>query len=318
MHREFRKLLDKATAFSQFIIAVNIDIRDFSTFSLSADSSEAAIFIRKVYKKLIDEYFPGAAFFKPAGDGLLIFIPYLEDNLQVVLNDTIITCSKLMVEFGAFCSNDPMINFEVPQRLGIGLSRGATCKLVSEDKILDYSGKVINLASRLMDLARPSGIVFDAKLGIDLIPEEFVKDLEKDKVYIKGISEREPIEIFHSKDAQIPSINKRPFDKIKWNSNKDKKKLKQIRDLGPRFHYPIPIDPIDPNLIEVKISYPAIVRGRKQKGVLSFINFANFQYMFDKGKPKVMVQFDALANRLESLGIKDDWEIQIEIIYPEQ
>ena len=57
----------------------------------------------------------------------------------------------------------------------IGISRGTVCRLVSKGKTLDYSGRVVNLASRLMDDARPSGVVFDASVGIDLLSEEQAK-----------------------------------------------------------------------------------------------------------------------------------------------
>lgn len=137
MHRELKKLLEKATGFSEFIVAVNIDIREFSLFSMKVESSETAIFIKKVYKKLIDEYFPNASFFKPTGDGLLIILPYIEENLKEVVTNTIKSCLKILVDFGSFCTNDPMINFGVPGRVGIGLSRGAACRLISENKILD-------------------------------------------------------------------------------------------------------------------------------------------------------------------------------------
>jgi hypothetical protein len=73
--RLLRKLLNKGVSFtSEFVIAVNADIRGFTSFNETSDSKEAALFISKVYKKLISEYFP-KNFFKLTGDGLLVVVP---------------------------------------------------------------------------------------------------------------------------------------------------------------------------------------------------------------------------------------------------
>lgn len=320
MHREFRELLEKATGFSEFVVAINVDIRGFSPFSKTVESPEVAMFIKRVYMKLIDEYFSTASFFKPTGDGLLIIIPYTEENLDKVVNKTIMTCLHVLIDFGSFCVKDPMINFEVPRKVGIGLSRGSACRLISGDKILDYSGKVLNLASRLMDLARPRGIVFDANFGIELLPDELIDLFAKESVYIKGIAEREPIDIYYTKDyTRISSLNKQPIEEIKWKRVGDTKTLKQIRDLESIFIYDLSSKPVDPDQIKVKIAHQAVARdGRKLEGMISTFDFDNFEYYLDAGKPKVDIEFDALAKRLEEKGVKDRWDVNIEIVYPEK
>jgi len=269
--------------------------------------------------KLIDEYFSNASFFKPTGDGLLIIIPYTEENLDKVVNKTIMTCLHVLIDFGSFCVNDPMINFEVPRKVGIGLSRGSACRLISGDKILDYSGKVLNLASRLMDLARPRGIVFDANFGIELLPGKLIKLFAKESVYIKGIAEREPVDIYYTKDyTRISPLNKQPIEEIKWKRVEDTKTLKQIRDFGPRFEYDLPTKPVDPDKIKVKITHQGVVRGRKREEVIDTFDFDNFEYYLDAGNPRVEIEFDALAKRLEMGGAKDSWDVDIEIVYPEK
>ena len=319
MHREFRELLEKATGFSEFVVAINVDIRGFSPFSKTVESPEVAMFIKRVYMKLIDEYFSNASFFKPTGDGLLIIIPYTEENVDKVVNKTIMTCSHVLIDFGSFCVNDPMINFEVPRKVGIGLSRGSACRLISGDKILDYSGKVLNLASRLMDLARPRGIVFDANFGIELLPEKIIKHFAKESVYIKGIAERESIDIYYTKAyTRISQLNKQPIEEIKWERVEDTRTLKQIRDFGPTFIYDLSSKPVDPDQIKVKITHPGVVRGRKRAGILTTFSFSNFGYYLEAGKPRLRLEFDALAKRLEIGGVKDSWEVDIEIMYPER
>jgi hypothetical protein len=245
-------------------------------------------------------------------------MPHNEENLDEVLKKTITSCLKVMVDFSSFCSRDPLINFNVPGKVGIGLSRGSACRLFSEDKTLDYSGSVLNIASRLMDLARPMGIVFDANLGIELLPDRVIKLFEKDYAFIKGISEGEPIDIYRTKNIRIPPLNKQPIGDMKWEVKEDTKKLKQIKDFGPWFAYNLPSKPINLDQIKVKISHPGVIRGRKRTGIAITFNFDNFEYYLEAGKPNVRISFDSLAKRLEENGVKDSWDVGIEIIYPKE
>ena len=82
MHRIFRKALDSATGVSRFVIAVIVDIRGFSAFSQTRESPDTAMFIKRVYMKLVDSYFNFASFYKSTGDGLLLTIPFNESNLK--------------------------------------------------------------------------------------------------------------------------------------------------------------------------------------------------------------------------------------------
>jgi class 3 adenylate cyclase len=318
MHREFRELLEKATGFSEFVVAINVDIRGFSPFSKTVESPEVAMFIKRVYMKLIDEYFSNASFFKPTGDGLLIIIPYTEENLDEVVINSIKTCLQVLVDFGSFCSNDPMINFDVPGKVGIGLSRGSACRLLSEDKTLDYSGSVLNLASRLMDLARPRGIVFDANFGIELLPDELIDLFAKESVYIKGIADREPIDIYYYKDyTNISPQSKQPIEEVKWKVVEDTRKLRQIKESN-RFFSTLTSKPMDSDRIKVRITHPKVVRGKKREDLISMFYFKNFEYYLDAGKPRLNLEFDALAKRLEGNGVKGSWDVKIEVMYPEK
>jgi len=319
MHNDFRKLLEKAIGASEFVIAINLDIRGFSKFSKVVESPEVAMYIKRVYMKLIDEYFNNASFFKPTGDGLLILIPYTEENLDKTVTNATQICFKALVDFGSFCVNDPMINFNVPQKLGIGMSRGTACRLFSEDKILDYSGRVLNLASRLMDLARPSGIVFDDTFGIECLSEKLTGLFEKDSVYIRGIAEKEPIDIYYSKDyTRISPLNKQPIEEVKWITIEDEKTLKQIRARAPNFLYDLSSKPVDPSQIKVRISHPLVTKGRKVEGTISLFDFDNFEYFLEAGKPTLRLKFNALAERLEKAGVKRGWIVTIKVMYPEK
>lgn len=317
MHTMLRKLLEDAYGMSEFVIAVNLDIRGFSTFSQKVESPDSAMFIKRVYIKLIDKYFVDASFFKPTGDGLLLTIPYTEKNLQNVARNTIDVCLRVLREFGTFCENDPMINFEVPKRIGIGLSRGTVCRIISKSKTLDYSGRVLNLASRLMDFARPTGIVFDDDFSIELLSDEQIKLFLKDSIFIKGIAERDPIVIWYTKDlTTISSLSKKPIDKVDWQVDAYPWTLGRIKNHSAKFSYTLQTEPVDSREIKVQITYPSILRQKRQKGFETFYDFNNFEYALQAGKPHITIQFDALAKQLEAKGVKSPWPVKIEIIYP--
>lgn len=165
MHRRFRQLLPNARGVSEFVIAAFLDIRSFSRFSMEVESPETAEYVKRVYIAALDNYFPNATFFKPTGDGLMIIIPFTEPSLREVANDAVAQSLRLVNDFSALVAGDPMINFDTPQRAGVGLSRGAACRLISGRQTLDYSGRVLNTAARLTNLARPAGVVFDASFG---------------------------------------------------------------------------------------------------------------------------------------------------------
>jgi class 3 adenylate cyclase len=184
MYKDFRKLLHNAHGVSGFVIALFLDVRGFSSFAKLAESSEAAIFLRRVYIKIMDEFFAEAAFFKPTGDGLMVIMPYDEHNLEEQLAASIGTSLRLISEFPSLCDDDPMVNFDVLPDLGIGLARGASTCLLSGRTILDYSGRPLNLAARLMDLARPKGVVFDESLGARLLPDDLRDQFASEQVYI--------------------------------------------------------------------------------------------------------------------------------------
>lgn len=201
MHRIFREALDGATGRSEFVIVVFIDIREFSPFSQRCESPDTAMFIKRVYMKIIDSYFENfASFYKSTGDGLLLTIPFNESDLKEMCQKTIASCIACHSEFGNICNNDPMITFAVPNKIGIGVARGTACCLVSGEMIIDYSGRLLNLASRLTQLAKPSGIIIDGNFGINLLSDEQQSYFQEDNVYLDGIAEDEPIKIFIPKN----------------------------------------------------------------------------------------------------------------------
>jgi class 3 adenylate cyclase len=203
---DFRKLLDAVEGKSEFIIAVILDIRSFSSFAMKVESVQTTAFLKRIYIELIDRYFGKASFIKPTGDGLLLAFPYNETNLKSIASEVIKSCLTCLTDFSKLCEGDEMINFKTPDKIGIGISRGAATRVISGGITIDYSGRPFNIASRLMELARPTGIVIDADFGITLIPTDVVDKFSTYDVDLKGIAEDTLMKIYYTKDlTDIPS-----------------------------------------------------------------------------------------------------------------
>lgn len=236
MHRQFRSLLDQARGYSEFVIVANVDIRGFSDFSLGVDSAQTALFVRRVYARLIDSYFKDAAYVKPTGDGLLVVLGFEDDleDLTRVARKSVADAFNIVETFADICADDPMINFTVPQNVGIGLARGPASKIISGEFVLDYSGRTLNLASRLMDVARPAGVVIDGSFGLQLLDEATQGRFESAEVYIRGVAPREPARIYYSAEfTKIGASYLRPLETFRWRSITRSESLAGLEQISP-------------------------------------------------------------------------------------
>jgi len=315
MHRQLRKLLENATGVSQYIIAVVLDIRGFTPFCQTVDSLDVATYIKKVYLKIMDDYFSNASFYKPTGDGLLIIIPYTEESLKEVINNTIRNCLDLLQNFSDLCKDEPMINFETPSKIGMGLARGSACCISSGKKILDYSGKVLNLASRLMDMARPSGIILDSSFGLELLADENKAFFVSDTVYIRGIAEEEAINIHYTKaHTLISDIYKKPIKEPKWETVEHKVLFGKFKLLHNFLSLPLVNKPLNEKQIVIRIIHDSI------EGYLTQHNLdvgdKGIIYSVRGKKYYVTFPVEPIAKLLESNGVKENMQILFEIEYP--
>jgi len=325
LHREFKRLLKDAIGVSEYVIVINLDIRGFTPFCESVDSLNVATYIKRVYAKILNDFFKNASYYKPTGDGLIIVIPYTEKDLGEVVNSTVSSCLTLLETFPSLCANDPMINFSTPKKIGIGVTRGSACCIKSGDKVLDYSGRTLNLASRLMDLARPSGIVTDDSFSINLLPEKIRELFTDQEVYLKGIAEEESIKIhFTKRYTLIPEQQKHPLKEPRWNVDEREYTYSDvISQFGAERNLGIVLSrkPLDTKQITLKISYhPA---SRKE----DFISW--WDYSIDEGffkferignRNQVRVDgvdiVDLLAKEAKKHEIKQDTKILFEVTYP--
>lgn len=155
------QLID-AVGVSCFAVATFIDIRGFSSYMETVDSAEAAVLLKAFYLRMMADHYAEDGFHKFTGDGLLVVSEYDESNVVERCQTAVRTALRLVDEFPTMFDDDAMIDFDVPDRIGIGIARGACACLLSGTRRLDYAGRPLNLAARLMDLARPQGVVLDA------------------------------------------------------------------------------------------------------------------------------------------------------------
>ena len=322
MHREFLKLLEKATGRSEHVIAINLDIRGFTPFSQSVESMDVATYVRKVYLKIINDYFKDASYYKPTGDGLIIIIPYSEENLKEVANSTMDSCLALLENFGSLLIGDHMINFQTPKEIGIGLTRGSACCITSDNKVLDYSGRILNLASRLMDLARPSGIVFDESFRIDLLSKKTKELFSEETVYVRGVSEKTPIKIHYTKEhTLISDLHKQPLKEPKWETQDREFLFKEWNRLRERNYFVLlKRKPVDENKIMVRLGVPHPRLKKVDKILMSTHTFMlddeEISYKSVGSKHYVGIDIQAIKKLLEKVGVTGSTKIKFSIYYP--
>lgn len=316
MHRYFRDHLDGAKGVSEFVIALNIDIRGFSEWSLEVDSAQTALFIKKIYAKIIDEYFGDAAFVKPTGDGLLVVLGFDEGDVAEAVTTTVENSIAIVKGFGALCVDEPAINYGVPSDVGIGISRGAASRLAAEDVTLDYSGRVLNLASRLMDLARPKGVVFDDHLGFKLLPKNLRSKFRRHDVYLKGVSARSPLRIHcWPKAIEPPRANLFPVGDPQWEHLEEIETCSGLEGQQGSYIMDLANHPPDPSTLTCEIKHDQVTPSGKRSKIYETSSLFPVEYVDRAGIPQAHIDQALLATFLKKSGVGARWPVVIRVSY---
>lgn len=312
MTKHFAEALIEAQGRSEFIIVVVADIRGFSTFSTVNESPNIAMFIKRFYLKLINEYFSTANFVKPTGDGLLLTFPYSETNLMEVSKTVIASCMSCLNDFPHLCNDDPMINFPVPQAIGFGVARGTACCLYSANEILDYSGHLLNLASRLNDLARPSGIVIDGNYLKSVLPESFSELFKEQQVYIRSIAEDSPVDVLYLENyVQIPDSALTPLINENWQTFYLELTIKQIEQIKKFLYLDLPA----PAKSKDKLKATLILPGTRLNRIPRFLTLTCFKYEENGPRARITVDIKKLKARIRNQDLKSNTKMNLKIEY---
>jgi class 3 adenylate cyclase len=313
----FRDQLKNAEGKSRHVVVIFLDVRGFSSFAGIAESTDTAEFLKSVYLRILDHYFVEPDFFKPTGDGLLLIYGYSRETLTEAVRSAVDRSLKLIEDFPTICDDDPMINFEVPRRLGIGLSRGSATALADGEVMLDFSGRPLNLASRLMDLARPSGVVFDESFGAELLEDPIGDRFTEDEAYIKGIAESEPLHVYCLKGyTEIPEFNRRPMDNLQRVSEKTETiAFKEFCERAPVFRHNISQEPARFDNIEILVEYPAVrSNGTKHPSMLK-VGKMKAEFGRTASVMYVSADYTEYAQNLKAVGVKSKWGVRLTVEY---
>jgi len=198
-----------------------------------------------------------------------------------------------------------------------GMEPSSACACMSVLGI-DYSGRLLNLASRLTDIARPSGIVIDGSFGINLLSEEQQDNFEEAEVYLDGIHEYDPIQVYFTKEfTTIPKRNRQPIAAKRWQHEKDVKPYRDLLKFN-SFRYSLKSEPRSSDDIKITIEHSKVIGGRVSKQYSSYYDFEDFTYLMIADKPIVRVDFAALREILKPQRVKKNMNVIIDIAYVEK
>ncbi|HST32277.1 MAG TPA: adenylate/guanylate cyclase domain-containing protein [Solirubrobacteraceae bacterium] len=314
MPNNLRKLLHSAEGHSQRVVVIFLDVRGFSSFAKIAESSDAAEFLTSTYTRILDDYFPDAAFVKLTGDGMLVLYDYDRQTLTDAVQNAVTESLKLLSAFPTITEGDPMINFDVPTQLGIGLARGAATRISSGRTVLDYSGRPLNLAARLMDLARPAGVVIDDGFGFELLTDEFRSKFERDHVYIRSIAEGEPRPVYFLPEfTKIPEEARRPLNAKSFTEKPDTRKLSELLERG-NFQHLLTHEPAKTDDLTLHLRYPATQPDGAQSPLYWTPSYPA-TYRKKEGRHYAMVNYNPIVAEMKSEGVQLDWPVRITIEY---
>jgi len=320
MDKKLLDLLKDAVGRSEYVISLFIDIRGFSDFSRSIDSVDLGIYITKIYEKILSGYFPDATFSKPMGDGLFVAISCNKNNIREIANEVVKNCIKLIQEFGDLCKGEDMITFPVPDKIGIGLTRGSVCCIHVGGDVVDYSGKTLNYAARLMDKARPSGLMCDNESFNKILSPELMEKFNADAICLRGVSETQPIGILYTKDTVIINEeDRKPITEPKWEKEKITYRFGTIKTLADTFRFTLKNKPLRTDSIVLTVSYPKYHNGKLIPNVWTFLTLrasdGKLKYEQIGSKHLVLINMKHVKESLVKEGIPDSTEVDLEVTY---
>jgi hypothetical protein len=319
MHKIFRKLLPDAKGSSEHIIAIIFDIRALTPFCQVVDSFDISNFLKIAYIKTIDQFFKDASFYKPTGDGLLIVMSCEGKPLKEIVTNTVKASLDLHKRFGTLFEDAELVNFPIPQKVGIGMARGTACRIESHGQTLDYSGRVINLASRLNNIARPSGVVFDSTFGVELLPPEVQRLFMTDYVYLRGIAEDKPILVhFTGRHTIISSSLKHPVKEASWVSDKFAMTLARLKDDNAKgihlCRMVLHKKPLDENQIGIDIHFGPPQKGHR--GAMLTKHHKGVKYQQSGSSYIITIEIPYLIDFFTRIGALDNDQVKFDVNYP--
>jgi len=302
LHERLRELLGSARAESCQVVSTFLDIRGFSTFSARGDSFDSALYLRSAFTTILSSHFDDAIFFKLTGDGLLLIheLPSSGQGVPEIVSSILSRSVSLVGVFGQITADDYMISFPVPQKLGVGIARGSATRLISDGGVLDYTGRCLNLAARLMDKARPSGVVFADSHAKHLMTPEVAMLFRSDEICIRGISEEEAIPIVISADIEITQSDRQPIPDAsnRWGEPQTMS-VAEVRESSGHGFY-LRRRPFADEQVGVHVEYPLFDKDGKRKDSISWLDVYG-EYFHQPHGALVQIELKQVKDRIKQL-----------------
>jgi class 3 adenylate cyclase len=255
--------LRDARAESLQVVAIFVDIRGFSAFAVRG-SFPTAYYLKSLYTEILANRFADCDFHKLTGDGVMLIhhLPSDDARWPEFICSLVERSRKLVSDFPNLLEDDYTVTKDRPKLLGIGLARGEATRLHSGRRTIDYTGPCLNLAARLMDKARPSGVVF-VESHAEQVLGDLLGELEEDSICIRGISDDVPMKIYTTPEVIIQQHDREPNSDLRrtWGAW-ERVSIADVRKQQ-TYAFRIPRRPHDDEVAEVRVTYDEYESGKK-------------------------------------------------------
>ena len=235
---------------------------------------------------------------------VIYHLPSDPTQIRIKVNEVLRRSLALAENFADLVDDDILVNVpgQVPQSLGIGLARGSATRLISNGLVLDYTGKCLNLAARLMDKARPSGVVFHDPRANQILDEELSSYFTSDAVYIRGIAESEPLPIHISDGVEVTRADREPIapqSRRIWSDSDTWLSMTEVR-AGGSYGFWLPRAPRSFETASVLAAWEVLRRDAKTTGTRRHIEITGDVSEQPEGYV-VNIMLDEVAERTREL-----------------
>lgn len=277
----------------------------------------------------MDEYYRDADFFKPTGDGLMVIyeLPFdpTDDELRQYGNRVLRGSVTLLGDFATLLNADASTKpfAPLPTQVGIGIALGTASRLFSGDAALDYSGRTLNLASRLMDYARPDGILVDGAFPMSLLDQDLQDQFELDpELRIRGVSPYDPNPAYFTKGrTTIPVSARRPLDEELWAPDIEitRKSIADFEGIGKRFYtVPLPTKPVAGSDIVLFVRYPKRLPTGAKDSSVRHTRWWVITHDTKFGQNTALIDTETVVADLRAYDLPDDWPLTAFVRYRER
>ena len=248
---------------------------------------------------------------------MLIYAFSDEASLTATLRGTVAKSLALVKAFPRLTKDDPMVNFPVPEELGVGLARGAATVIRSQGKTLDYTGRTLNLAARLMDLARPRGVVLDDSFGIERLTKTTREKFAKAKVFIPGIAEQQSVPVYFLPDwTEISEYRKMPIvAPVRWPDATETTTGGELKERGASSWIELSKVPARTDDGKIHLTYPKAKADGTMNTTMSWTPRREVDIQQRLGKWYAVIDFVDIAKELEEDNCQDNWPVEVTVEY---